>query len=169
VKQTFAILILVIITLQWSCKNPNTDTASTQTAEPTSAAVTPSAGAGTPNNPNPLDKVGAVLQNCTKVEYMLYNFGISFESSSSQEVMSFYNYIENIRPDESQCKPETYDCGVVFKDAKGDIKQAMEVNIYPQCNRVQIVVDGKTYFCKLKQGGLAFFQQVINNFHTTSK
>ena len=164
-KHFLAILVLLRVTLQWSCKNANTDTANTQTAAPVAsapAAVTPSVGAGTPNNPNPLDKVSPILQNCTKVEYVLYNHGITFESTSPKEVMSFYSYVENIRPDESQCKPEAYDGGVVFKDAKGDIKQAMELNIFPQCNRVQIVVDGKTYFCKLKQGGLAFFQQVIN-------
>ena len=165
-KQIFTFLVLLTTCLQWSCnsKNNNTDnssnTASTQQAAPTTPA--PSPGAGTPNNPNPLVKVTEILKNCTKVEYVLYNYGITFESVSPKEVMSFYSYVENIIPDESQCKPETYDCGVVFKDAKGDIKQAMEINIFPQCNRVAIVVDKKTYFCRLKPGGLGFFQQVIN-------
>ena len=160
-KQKIILFALCCITLYCSCNNSNssTNTNVQQTALPAASLQ----GAGAPNNPDPLVKIAEIIKNCTKVEYMMYNLEYGFESDSPQKVMSFFSHIENIKPNESQCKPETYDCGVVFKDAKGDIKQTMEINIYPQCNRVVMVADNKTYFCRLNAEGLAFFQKITSS------
>ena len=75
------------------------------------------------------------LSQCNKVEYMLYNQGISFESPNEGEVARFYAMLDNSLPDEASC-PSNYDGGIVFKNEEGDIKMEMEFNILNGCNRV---------------------------------
>ena len=132
---------------------------STQTTTPTAQ---PTAGAGQPNADNPLPALAEILTQCAKVEYVLYDAGISFELQGANQVLLFGNYIENVRPDESKCPSNQYDGGVTFRKANGDMGQTMDFNMTPNCNRLVFAINGKQYRCRLNQGGINFFNEVIN-------
>ncbi|QQS30164.1 MAG: hypothetical protein IPM47_04225 [Sphingobacteriales bacterium] len=110
---------------------------------------------------SPLPKVQQILANCVKVEYLLYDMGISFETESNEEVMRFFSYIMDQPANVTNCKPGKYDGSVVFKDNNGDIKLGMELNILNGCNRVSVPVEGKKYEMPLNENGLGFFNQIL--------
>jgi len=117
---------------------------------------------GTASFDSPLPKVKQLLTSCVKVEYLLYDLGISFETESNEEVMRFFSYIMNQPANVTNCKEGKYDGSVVFKDTNGDIKLGMEFNILNGCNRVSIPMDGKKYELPLNEAGLGFFNQILN-------
>jgi len=103
-----------------------------------------------------------ILQHCSKVEYMLYKAGLSFESEGKPEVIRFLGYIDAKIADESKCGSD-YDGGVVFKDDEGDIKLEMDFNITGTCNRVVFKLDGTRHAYMMNKKGADFFKQVLNN------
>lgn len=112
---------------------------------------------------NHVPELAKILSECTKVEYMVYNAGITFESESNQEVMRFGSYITNYEPAPNACKTSDYDGGVVFKNADGNIKMSMQFNIPAlSCNRITFKMGDKSYTRTLGQPGLDFFGQVLN-------
>lgn len=110
-----------------------------------------------------LPKAQLILSQCDKVEFMMNNVGVTFETQGNSEVMRFFSYIMNKPADQSKCKKGTYDGGAVFKNPEGDIKMTMEFNISDTCNRVVFVLDGKEYAHPLNVAGTAFFKQVLGN------
>ncbi|MGB0839622.1 MAG: hypothetical protein ACPGXL_05755 [Chitinophagales bacterium] len=111
---------------------------------------------------SPLPKLANIIAECTKVEYMLYDYGISFESPTPGDAGRFYSYLLNEAADESKCRKGQHDGGVVFKDDEGDIKMSMEINIFKECNRAVFEIQGKRYALPISDRGKAFFQQVMN-------
>lgn len=103
-----------------------------------------------------------ILQHCSKVEYMLYKAGLSFESEGKPEVIRFLGYIDAKIADESKCGSD-YDGGVVFKDDEGDIKLEMDFNITGTCNRVVFKLDETRHAYMMNKKGADFFKQVLNN------
>ena len=110
---------------------------------------------------SPMQQVSNILSGCVKVEYLMYNMGITFESESNEEVMRFYSYILDQPANETNCKPNKHDGSVVFKDANGDIKLGMEFNILNGCAKVSIPLDGKKYEQQMNENGISFFNQVL--------
>ncbi|MBL7786419.1 MAG: hypothetical protein JNM36_10980 [Chitinophagales bacterium] len=144
-------------------KTSETSNNNTATTEPIAAAPSAvSADAGKPYEPSPLPKLGAIMQECNKVEFQLYDYGISFETVDANQVMSYFQYIENKRANEAPCKAGKYDGAAVFKNKKGDIAIAMEINIVPPCNRAFFTIDNEKYTCQFTPTGLKFFEQIIN-------
>jgi len=111
---------------------------------------------------SPLPKVAQLIAPCNKIEYMFYDYGISFESPSQNETRRFFSYIIDKPADTGNCKKGKYDGGIVFKDPEGDIKMEMEFNILKNCNRVVFNVDGKEYAHPLNEQGVGFFQKVLD-------
>ena len=111
---------------------------------------------------SPLPKAVAILQNCEKVEYVLYNFGVTFESPGRGEVARFFNYIMNEPATQAACKPNKHDGSVVFKDAEGDIKMGMEFSFLNGCERVFFDIEGQKYGQKMNEAGVGFFKQIIS-------
>lgn len=158
-------IALLLTSLLWACQSSHTPPPNNNTTETAAAANTPpptDPNAGKPNLPDPLPALANQLNKCTKVEYVLYNAGITFESINPKEVGTFASFIENIQPNQQQCTPDAYDAGVSFKNSAGDIVQTMEVGIYAQCNRVFFEIDKQKYMCRMKPEGINFFQSVIN-------
>jgi len=105
-------------------------------------------------------QLGKVISQCQKVEYILYDYGITFETQSTNEMQRFFNFIQLDIADISQC-PSSYNGGVVFKDIEGDIKMEMELNIVPECKRVVFKLDGKTYHQVFNDKGIELFKEII--------
>lgn len=121
--------------------------------------------AKTPTTPSRIDSsvlhdVAKVLSSCQKVEYVLYNHGITFETQSINEMRRFFGYIKLDKANIEKC-PASYDGGVVFKDMEGDIKMAMELNILPECQRVVFNINGQTYHQVLDDKGIHLFNEII--------
>ncbi|OWY25905.1 hypothetical protein C7N43_33205 [Sphingobacteriales bacterium UPWRP_1] len=147
-KKLLTVACLWILTIfAVSCKSGNEKNASESAA--------------TAKYESPMGKVNEILSGCVKVEYLLYNMGITFESESNEEVMRFYSYILDQPANTTNCKPGKYDGSVVFKDANGDIKLGMEFNILNGCARVSIPLNGKKYEQQMNENGLSFFNQVL--------
>ena len=111
---------------------------------------------------SPLPKAAAILQNCEKVEYVLYNFGVTFESPGKGEVARFFSYIMDEPATQAACKPNKHDGSVVFKDAEGDIKMGMEFSFLNGCERVFFEIEGQKYGQKMSEAGVGFFNQIIS-------
>ncbi len=107
-----------------------------------------------------LHAVAKVLSECQKVEYVLYNHGITFETQSVKEMRRFFNYIRLEKANLEKC-PTSYDGGVVFKDMEGDIKMAMELNIVPECKRVVFNINNQTYHQVFDDKGIELFKEII--------
>ena len=105
-------------------------------------------------------QLGKVISQCQKVEYILYDYGITFETQSTNEMQRFFNFIQLDIADISKC-PSSYNGGVVFKDIEGDIKMEMELNIVPECKRVVFKLDGKTYHQVFSDKGIDLFKEII--------
>lgn len=104
-----------------------------------------------------------ILAKGDKVEYMLYDLGISFESPNPGQSRTFPSFMER-SPANGVCKSGKYDGGIVFKSQNGDILLEMEINV-PQvskCNRMVYAINGKKYAQSFNQNGLSFFNQVLN-------
>ncbi|MEZ4887589.1 MAG: hypothetical protein R3E32_22845 [Chitinophagales bacterium] len=101
-----------------------------------------------------------ILSQCQKVEYVLYDYGITFETESTNEMQRFFNFIQLEIANTKNC-PTNYDGGVVFKDLEGDIKMAMELNIVPECKQVVFSIDGKTYHQVFSDKGIELFKEII--------
>ena len=155
--QFTATVILCLFILLSACNQ------STETQKEESKSNTTSTGQTASSNfESPLPKVKELLSSCVKVEYLLYDLGISFETESNEEVMRFYSYIMNQPANVTNCKQGKYDGSVVFKDTNGDIKLGMEFNILNGCNRVSFPMDGKNYELPINEAGLGFFNQILN-------
>ena len=113
------------------------------------------------NYVSPLDEVKQVLLECVKVEYLLYDYGISFESEGQRSVGQFFAYIVDSPADESKCPKGQHDGAVVFKNADGDIKLSMEINIFKGCNRLVFTINDKRHALLLNDQGIGFFNQVL--------
>ncbi|MGB1205966.1 MAG: hypothetical protein ACPG5B_09980 [Chitinophagales bacterium] len=111
---------------------------------------------------SPLPKVVEILQNCEKVEYVLYNFGVTFESPGKGEVARFFSYIMDEPATQAACKNNKHDGSVVFKDAEGDIKMGMEFSFINGCERVYFEIEGQKYGQKMSEAGVGFFKQIIS-------
>ena len=111
---------------------------------------------------SPLPKAAEILQNCEKVEYVLYNFGVTFESPGRGEVARFFSYIMDEPATQAACKANKHDGSVVFKDAEGDIKMGMEFSFLKGCERVFFDIEGQKYGQKMSEAGVGFFKQIIN-------
>lgn len=109
----------------------------------------------------PLPALAEVLQSCEKIEYVLYDFGITFESQSNNEVLRFFNYILDKPADETNCTKNKHDGSVVFKNTNGDIVLGMEFNVIKNCKRVVFTLDNKTYSQQMSEEGVAFFAQIV--------
>ncbi len=158
-------LLLSVFYALWIIACTSGEQKSGDNVSPNSTRQQPNAS--TADNPavshDPRPDVAPVLQQCVKVEYALFDLGITFESQSNQEVMRFFSYISNT-PANASCPKEKYDGGIVFKDANGDIKADMLFNLpaVSNCNRVRMKHDGKNYDVTLDNNGLAFFGQILN-------
>lgn len=150
-KQHILIICMVVLTIAAAACNSEKTKNNAETASPAAGAKYES----------PMGKVSEILSGCVKVEYLLYNMGITFESESNEEVMRFYSYILDQPANSTNCKPGKYDGSVVFKDANGDIKLGMEFNILNGCARVSIPLNGKKYEQQMNENGLSFFNQVL--------
>lgn len=158
------ILCCFVLGVLMACQ-PKTSETSNDTAPAAPIAAAPSAvsaDAGKAYEPSPLPKLAAIMQECNKVEFQLYDYGISFETLDANQVMSYFQYIENKRANEAVCKAGKYDGAAVFKNKKGDIALAMEINIVPPCNRAFFTIDNEKYTCQFTPAGLKFFEQIIN-------
>ena len=107
-----------------------------------------------------LQNVANVLSKCQKVEYVLYDYGVTFETQSTNEMQRFFSFIQLDIADTQKC-PSKYDGGVVFKDIEGDIKMAMELNISEDCKRVVFEIGGKTYHQVFSDKGIELFEEII--------
>ena len=154
-KNIFLNLLLCSSFLWISCNSSDSKTNTTQQTKPTTNE--PAA-----NYVSPLPKVAAILQNCEKVEYVLYNFGVTFESPGKGEVARFFNYIMDEPATQAACKPNKHDGSVVFKDAEGDIKMGMEFSFLNGCERIFFDIDGQKYGQKMNEAGIGFFKQIIS-------
>jgi hypothetical protein len=137
-----------------SCNNSENKKSDTKKDKSTTTAVA--------TYDSPLPKVAAILQNCEKVEYVLYNFGVTFESPGKGEVGRFFSYIMDEPATQAACKPNKHDGSVVFKDAEGDIKMGMEFSFLNGCERVFFDIEGQKYGQKMSEAGLGFFKQIIS-------
>lgn len=108
-----------------------------------------------------LPLIRQILTRCDKVEYLMYDLGITFETNSTEEVMRFYSYILDQPANTANCKPGKFDGSIAFKDPNGDIKLGMEFNILSGCNRVSVRIDDKTHEMPLNDAGLSFFNQIL--------
>lgn len=150
------LFILMAIVLMSACHNNQLDPAD---KKPTSGAA-PSAATA---KDDPRASVAEILRTCSKVEYMVYDAGITFESEGSNEVLRFLSYITNDIPG-SGCPPEKYDGNAVFKNAQGEIKFQVQFNLpaVSNCNRVIFKHNNQTYDRTIDQNGIQFFGQVLN-------
>lgn len=161
----FFILLLFVTFLGACSSNQSDQNASkpnngTGTAAPTSSNNTQATAAA---SEDPRPAIIEVLQGCTKVEYMVYDAGITFESESTNEVLRFFSYISNNVPG-TGCPPDKFDGNVVFKNAQGEIKVQLQFNLpaLSNCNRVTFKHKDKVYERTLDPNGLQFFGQVLN-------
>lgn len=118
-----------------------------------------------PSEPAKIDSsiladLAKILSKCQKVEYVLYSYGITFETQSTNEMQRFFNFIQLEKADTQKC-PADYDGGVVFKDIEGDIKMAMELNIVPECKQVVFTLNGETYHQVFSDEGIDLFKEII--------
>ncbi len=112
---------------------------------------------------SPRPQLAQVLAKANKVEYLLYNLGMTFESPSETEAQRFYGYLLDQEADLTNCKGSNYDGSITFKNDEGDIVFGMEFNL-PQlsnCNRVVFDLDGKKYQLPYNEQGINFYNQVL--------
>ena len=158
------ILPIVVLLLLGACQSntPASDasnTATTSTTPPPAAATTTTDS----RQGDPRAAIAELLRTCSKVEYMVYDAGITFESEGSNEVLRFLSYITN-NPPGSGCPSEKYDGNAVFKNAKGEIQFQVQFNLpaVSSCNRVMFKFKDQSYLRTLDQNGIGFFGQVLN-------
>lgn len=109
---------------------------------------------------NPLPALQEVLKGTIKVEYLITEAGITFETEGNKEVYRFFSYITNEDADEETC-PELFDGNVVFKNIEGDIVQPVDFNFTNICNRAVFHLDGVRYAKKLSKESVPFFKQFL--------
>ncbi len=112
---------------------------------------------------SPRPQLAQVLSKASKVEYLLYNMGMTFESPSETEAKRFYGYLMDVPADLTNCKGGNHDGSITFKNDEGDIVFGMEFNL-PQlsnCNRVVFDLDGKKYQIPYNEQGVNFYNQVL--------
>lgn len=149
----FSSLLLCSLFLMFgiiSCQSVDSNKSNTEKTKLTPAKVDSSV----------LVNLAQVLSQCQKVEYVLYDYGITFETQSANEMHRFFKFIQLEIADTQKC-PSKYDGGVVFKDLEGDIKMAMELNIVPECKQVVFQLDGKTYHQVFSDKGIDLFKEII--------
>ncbi len=157
-KQIVPILFLACMTL-FACNNNGGQANKEPKKENTAAKKQPAKAS---NYESPMERLAMELADCVKVEYLMYNLGMTFESPSETEAKRYYGYLVDQPANETNCKKD-YDGSIVFKNANGDIKMGMEFNL-PQlsnCNRVMFQLDGKEYRVPYNQAGIQFFDQVL--------
>ncbi len=141
---------LLFVFMVISCQSGVSDTATKAATSTTSAKIDSSV----------LLDLAKILSQCQKVEYVLYEYGITFETQSVNEMQRFFNFIQLEIADTKNC-PSKYDGGVVFKDIEGDIKMAMELNILPECKQVVFNLNNKTYHQVFSDKGIDLFKEII--------
>lgn len=155
-----SLLITIFLLFSVACNQAGQHQAENGTNNTHGSATATSSNPAASHDPRP--DIAPILQQCVKVEYALFDLGITFESQSNQEVMRFFSYVSST-PANASCPKEKYDGGIVFKDNNGDIKADMLFNLpgLSQCNRVRIKQDGKEYDVTLDNNGIAFFDQIL--------
>ena len=152
---------LLCCTVLGACNSDGKTDKKTDTKAKTEKPAAKAAEASTYESPLP--KLAEIVQQCSKVEYLLYNYGMSFESPSPDEPKRVYTYFIDEPAKETNCKKD-YDGSIIFKDAEGDIKLDFEFNIprASNCNRAVFKIEGKEYRLPMNDTGLRFFDQVMD-------
>ncbi len=154
---------LIALACLGACQNnPNADKLAT-TANPSSNAAANNNSASAHPSDDPRGAISELLRACTKVEYIVYDAGITFESEGSNEVLRFLSYVTNTASG-SGCPPDKYDGNAVFKNAQGEIKFQVQFNLpaVSNCNRVTFSHNNQTYHRTIDPNGIGFFGQVLN-------
>lgn len=112
--------------------------------------------------PSPKIALQKALKDCQKVEYVLYNEGLTFETQGKGDIFRFNSFLEEEPNTNPQCPANNFDGGVVYKDGKGDIILSMDFNYLNGCMRAVFTLDGIKYNQKLSPQATAFFNQVSN-------
>jgi hypothetical protein len=159
----FTVLVGLLGACHSNQLDPNAQKPANGTTATTPSAATNTATAPTAGTQDSRGEVMAVLNNCTKVEYMVYDAGITFESESNAEVLRFFSYVSS-NPPSAGCPVDKYDGNAVFKNAQGEIKMQLQFNLpaLSNCNRIMFTVNGTRYDLSLDANGLQFFGQVLN-------
>lgn len=152
----------MLIVISFTLLNCQNDTDTSQNGSTDTASNNESIYRGVPNS-----LIQRLVNDCDYIDYILYNYDFSLSQNEKNQIMAA---IQQIGPVFQGNHQTCQSIGRVFFQAKGENIAEADIYFSDGCLLYFFLDEGKpTYANQLSDVGVAFYNQIFNNFNSHGK